>query len=177
MTPPARLPRLRDRDHGFTLVELMVALFGVALVSAVMVSVFVATNRVDRHHEADGRAMAELRTAQELITKDLRRAEQLSVTGAKVVTLWIDESRNDTADPGETITWTIESDGDLSRSSDAGAYGVRARGVSFADSGFGYDSIYPDQVRRVTVNLAAFVSAPGVNGARYVATEVFLRNS
>jgi len=176
MTLPATLPRLPARDHGFTLVELMVALFGVVLVSVVMLSVFVATNRADRHHEADDRAMAELRTVLELITKDLRRSEQLVVADAKSVTLWIDESRDRTADPGETITWTIESDGAVSRSTDGGTYGVLAGGMSYADSNFGYDSVYPYQVRRVTVNLAAFVRSPGVDGARYVATEVFIRN-
>ncbi|MFH1330397.1 MAG: hypothetical protein ABIJ48_07100 [Actinomycetota bacterium] len=176
MTLPARRRRIRGPDQGLTLVELMVALFGLAILGTVMVGVFVATNRVDHQHEADDRAMAELRTAQELMTKDLRRAERLVVIGEKTVTMWIDESRDDTADEGELITWAVESDGDLARSTDVGVYGVLATGLSYADSGFSYDSAYPDLTRRVSVHLAAVVSSPGVEGARYVATEVFLRN-
>jgi type II secretory pathway component PulJ len=171
-------PRYRPRssDQGLTLVELMVALFGLGILGMVMVGVFVATNRVDHQHEADDRAMAELQTAQGLITKDLRRAERLTVIAEKTVTMWIDESRDGTADDGELVSWVVETDGDLARSTDTGVYGVLATRLSYADSGFAYDSSYPDLARRVSVHLAAVVLSPGVGGERYVATEVFLRN-
>ncbi|MDX1690156.1 MAG: hypothetical protein R3290_03930 [Acidimicrobiia bacterium] len=165
--------RLRDDDRGVTIVELGVSMFGLAFVAAIMLSWFVGASRVDELHRNDDEVIQELRTSRQLLTKDIRRARQVTTAGLQSITVWVDADHDDIVDGGELVSWTLESDGDLVRADDAGGAVTQATGLLVAGSGFGYDAELAAEVGTVSFT---FVGALDGGGQRSISSDISLRN-
>ena len=128
-----RLRRLRMDERGISLTELMIASLVTAIISAMVVAWVGTVSHNDRLNQEDIAAVDELRVAKSRMTKELRFASAvypaLSVAPDSV-TVWIDADRSGTpADPGEQITWEINGDGTLTRTTDTGAVEIQAIGL------------------------------------------------
>ncbi len=168
------LRRIRRSESGLTIVELSVAMFGLAFVSAIMLSWFVGANSVDQLHRDDDEVVQELRVSKELLTKDLRRARNVTVAEKQSITLWLDLDHNDFVGDGELVTWAIADSGELVRSTDTASGVTHATAVDVNASVFEYDAESPLLVRRVGFELVAQVDE---GDTRSISTEVFMRNA
>lgn len=171
-----RLGPLRQADTGTTVVELALAMVGLAVISMTMMSFFVGATAVDDLHEADDVALEQIRDARARLSRDVREARRFTAIGQYGFTVWIDEQWDDVVDAGELVTWGINTDGALFRSAGA-ANRIEARGLSVEQSAFAYDSNHPAYATMIDVHLVALVDdAAGVGTTRSLDTEVSLRN-
>jgi type II secretory pathway pseudopilin PulG len=159
---------------GFTLIEISIALAGLAVVATMLMTVFVGANKVDDLHTSDDTALEQLREARQRMSRDVREARRFTSIGSRDFTVWVDEGWDEVIGSGELITWTIYETGDLVRSTDF-AERVEASGVSYADSWFGFDATVAASVTRMEIHLAAPVES-GLGGTRTLDTEITLRN-
>lgn len=166
-------PRLRG-DAGVSILEASVSMFGLAFVAAIMLSWLVGANRVDEIHRNDDEVIQELRVSRELLTKDVRRARAITVAQPWQLTLWLDGDHDDIVDVGERVTWGVEGDGDLVRSTDGGGDVAHATGLVIGSSHFAYDAEAVGSIRSVSF---AFVVQIENGGQRSLSAEVSLRNS
>jgi type II secretory pathway component PulJ len=170
------LQRVRDDDRGLSVAELGVSLVITAIASVIMVSWVVAVTRTDRLHQADDEALQQLRIAKEKITRDLRRAEDLTVADPDQVTAWLDDDRDGVVDAGETVTWMVTENGDLVRSTDQELGVTEATNLSYR-TGFQYDAALPGDVETVAIELVVLVASGDRLEERAIQTDVYLRNS
>ena len=169
-----RLRLLRRGEAGVSLLEMSVSMFGLAFVSAIMLSWFIGANRVEELHRNDDEVVQELRVSRELITKDVRRARAITVAQPSKLTLWLDTDHDDVVDVGEKVTWLLEEDGDLLRRADDGAGATQAAGLVMSASGFSYDDDTLSAIRTVTI---AFVAELDGGGERSLSADITLRNA
>jgi len=170
------LRRLRADERGLSVAELGVSMVITAIVSVIMVTWVVAVTRTDELHQADDNALQQLRMAKERITRDLRRAEGITVADPHQVTVWLDDDRDGFVDGGELITWTITQGGDLVRSTDETLGVTEAERLSYR-AGFLFDATLPAEVETVHVELVVLVESAGRLEERTIQTDVHLRNS
>ena len=99
--------------------------------------------RTDEYEEQSNEALAQMRTAKTRLLKELRFADQLvlATSGVHQIQIWLDLDEDEAVTPstGETVWWTLQSDGSLVRSDDAGASAVHATGLVW-DAAAGPDS-------------------------------------
>jgi Tfp pilus assembly protein FimT len=165
--------RLRS-DRGVTLVELSVSMFGLAFLSAIMLSWFVGASRVDELHRSDDEVIQELRVARELLTKDIRRARSITAAAPTSLTVWLDADRDLIADDGELVTWAITTDGEFVRSTDTGSAVAHAGSLVVDASSFVYDDVMPASITSVSFH---FVARLEDGGQRSMSSEISLRNT
>jgi Tfp pilus assembly protein FimT len=127
------LGRFRGDERGISLTELMIASLVTAIIASIVIAWVGTVSRNDRLNQEDIAAVDELRVAKSRITKELRFAAALYPAlsvAPDSVTVWIDADRSGTpADPGERITWAIEDDGTLTRTTDTGEVEIQASGL------------------------------------------------
>lgn len=166
----------RRDETGATVVELGIAMVGLGIISMTMMSFFVSATAVEDLHKADDTALEQIRDARARLSRDVREARRFTAIGRFGFTVWIDEQWDDVIDVGELVTWGINTDGALFRSTD-GANRLEAQGLLVDLSAFSYDSTHPDYATMIDVHLVAAVDdAAGVGGTRTLDTEVSLRN-
>ncbi|MEK7251652.1 MAG: hypothetical protein AAB198_00155 [Actinomycetota bacterium] len=176
MKPTApRLSRLSG-EGGFTLVELSISLMFTLLIGGVVVAWIGAASSSVGLHQADDAAVQNLRVAKEQLGKELRRAGELINASSSYVAVWLDEDADLTIDTGETVTWTIGSDGSLVRSTDAGDSVEVMAGLVVPGSSFSFDSPEVASITRIRLTLVAMVDAP-TGTVRTVSTEIQMRNT
>ncbi len=169
--------RFTHRDQrGLTLVELMVAMFIAAVVTAGMVTWMIAVVRADRAQEARLEVIDALRAAKSRIVKEVRFATEIYPPGSgdDSFSFWVDEDRSGGApDVGELVTYEILGDGTLQRSTDDSSdpAAMVARGVIAADSEFAVAD------NTLTLTLAIDLDPSDSVKARSVQTTVEARNS
>ena len=148
-----------------------------AILMTVMLTWIFAVYGADARHLSDDSAAIGLRTVRERLGKELRGAEYLTVASDDTITYWSNIDRDETLGTGELVSWTIESDGDVVRSTDAGATITLATGVSQSQSGFSFDAGDAADVAIVSVELVALVDGadPG-SDSRHLSTDIALRN-
>jgi len=164
-----------DRESGITLVELAVAMGGLALVSTTMLSVFVGTTRVDQVQAADDAAQEAVRDARSRLAKDVREARRFAAIGQTSFTVWLDDDWDGLMPAGELVTWSISEAGGLVRAVGGAAGRLEAAGVSRANSRFSYDSAVAAQVTRSFLHLVIGVAGPEA-AYRTLDFEVAMRN-
>ena len=105
--------RLR-REHGVTLIELMVTMVLLGVVSAlVLVGVQQAT-RVLTHTDDENRGLQDAKIILDRLSRDIRQARGVVCDGAggdtycrEHLQLWIDEDSDYIEDPEEIVTWKL----------------------------------------------------------------------
>jgi hypothetical protein len=169
-----RLRTVMRREGGVSILEMSVSMFGLAFVSAIMLSWFIGANRVDELHRNDDEVIQELRVSRELMTKDVRRARAITVAQPWKLTLWLDGDHDDVVDVGERVTWQVEEDGDLVRRADDEIGATHATSLVVGSSGFTYDDETISSIRTVTI---AFVAQLEGGGERSLSADITLRNA
>lgn len=170
-------PPLAVDDRGITTIELLVAMVVTALIAGAMMSWIMSVSTADDRFKSNDYAMADLRDISDQLSRDLRSSEYLTVAGPDAVSFWLDADRNDVVDTGETLTWSIESDGTVVRATDSGVSTVVATRIDPSLSFFAYDAGSPQQVSTVTIELVALSPSGDTNDELRYASKVFLRNS
>jgi type II secretory pathway component PulJ len=163
-------------DEGITLIETSVSMVVGALVITAMIGFVVGTSRTDDLHQADDAAVQDLRISRELLSRDLRVAEAVTVADARQVTIWLDGDRDDVADVGESVTWTVDPDLGLTRQVDGGIPVPHAAAVVYDESGFRYDSSTLTEITEIQFVLVSAVESAVAGGERSVQTTIHLRN-
>lgn len=172
----------RDREpdeSGVTLVEMAVAMFITALLATVMIVWLGAVFGADTRQASYDEALNDLRDVSDRLSRDLRGSQELIVADATTMTFWLDTDRDGSTDVGELITWTIETDGTVTRSTDAGiTETVLATKVVPGSSSFAYDETLPIDVARVTVSLVARAeTGNGITDDVMHSSDILLRNA
>jgi hypothetical protein len=163
-------------EAGATVVELAIAMIGLGIISMTMMSFFVGATSVEDLHKADDLALEQIRDARARLSRDVREARRFTSIGQYGFTVWIDQQWDNVIDVGELVTWGIDTDGALFRSSD-GSDRIEARGLLLDQSRFTYDSVLADHATMIEVHLVVGVDdAAEVGGTRSLDTEVSLRN-
>jgi Tfp pilus assembly protein PilW len=158
-----------------SLVELTIAMAGLALVAAGMVSLVVASTRMEQVQAADDAAQEAVRDARSLLARDVREARRFITAGAASFTVWIDDDWDGLMPDAELVTWSVGESGTLVRSVGGAAGGVEASGLSPAESYFAYDDTRPAMVTQAFVHLVVGVGGPE-GGTRTLDFAVSLRN-
>ena len=165
-------------DSGTSIVELGVAMFVTALMSAAMVTWMHTAGAATSLHGGDDQAMQELRLAKSFIGRDLRNAEGVLSAGTVSITVWVDDDDDDFQDIGEAITWAVTDDGQLTRSTDDGEFGVLASNLVYGESHFAYDSPTLEDITEIGIQLKAHVvTVAGESGTRSIGLRIHVRNS
>jgi len=170
--------RLIGGSEGFTLIELSIAMSGLLLISAVMMSFFVGATRIDAVHSSDDVALEQLRDARQRMSRDVREARRFTATWPLGFTVWIDDGWDEIIGPGELVTWSVDVAGNLWRAAGDDSR-IEARGLSVAESYFAFDSSTPSGVTSMRIHLVARVEGPSdgsSTGTRSLETEISLRN-
>ena len=182
-----RRPR-PPQGSGFSLVELSVSVFITLLVLALMGTWIVSANRMERYQGEVQGSLDEIRVAKDLLVKELRFANGLSLdttkTNAHRLTFWVDSRTEGTrGEPdtgiGEWVTWQLTSDGRLVRSTDKPGDAVvpQARGLVYNSAGApGCAFTYP-AAATVGLRLVADLEPSSGAGAEVIETQVTLRNA
>ena len=168
---------ITDGDEGFTLIELSMAMAGLLLISAVMMSFFVGATKVDLVHTADDTALEQLRDARQRMSRDIREARRFTATWPLGFTVWVDAGWDEVVGPDELITWSIDVAGNLWRSVGDDSR-IEARSLSVEASYFAFDAANASSVSSMQMHLVVQVAAPGdgQSGTRSLDTEITLRN-
>ena len=165
-------------DSGTSIVELGVAMFITALMAAAMVTWLHTAGAATDLHRADDQAVQDLRIAKSLIGRDLRNAESVLVAGTVSVTVWVDDDDDDFQDVGESITWAVTSEGQLTRSTDDGEFGVLASNLVYDESHFSYDSPNLAEITEIGIQIMARVdTVAGESGTRSIGLQIHVRNA
>ena len=168
---------IRD-DTGASIVELSLAMVVTSLMAVALVTWMSSAGASLALHREDDYVVQDLRIAKEVIGRELRIAESVLVARADLVTVWIDEDHDDYLDPGESITWSLGTDGTLRRATDLGDEQIVASRL-LAESRFGYDHPSAELVGQITVRLVAEVAPRtdgGEPGRREIGIQIYLRN-
>ncbi len=172
----ARLRRRIRGEDGLTLVEMSVASFIGALLSVLMISWVFTVYSTDDLHRTDDEAMQDLRFAKDEMARDLRSGV-VTALGDQSVTLWLDWDHDDVVATGESVTWRIETSGELVRHVEGIDPEVILTGLDTEVSGFTFDSSDPGAVRNVGFDLVVGISGRGgTPGTRSISSEISLRS-
>jgi Tfp pilus assembly protein PilW len=182
MTWPGR------REAGLSLVELGVSMFISMLVLALMGAWIVSANRMERFQGEAAQSLDEIRVAKDLLVKELRFANGLSVDTAKTnlhkVTFWVDSATQGTrgqpdAGIGEWVTWELTTDGRLLRSTDKTGDPIttQARGLVYNSAGAPGSAFTYPVATAVGIRLVADMDPSGGAAAEVIETRVTLRNA
>ena len=175
-----RTPKLRSLgsdDRGMTLLELSVAMLISALIATAMLSWIIGVASADDRFKSNDLALGDLRDVSDRLSRELRSSEYVTAAQSAAISFWADSNRDDVIDAGETITWTLESDGSVVRTTDAGLTTVVATRLDPDLSSFSYDEPVPADVATVTIELVALSPSGDTNDELRYASKVFLRNS
>jgi hypothetical protein len=164
-----------DRSEtGVSLVELSIAMAGLGVLAAIMLTLFIGATSTDRLHEADDQALISLRSLRERLSRDVREARHFLAIREDSFMLWIDGDWDGLQDSGELVSWVRASDGTVTRGVD-GTSRVEAFDLLPGTPTFSFDSLVPSHVRVLTVSFVADVDAP-TGSVRQFDFEVSLRN-
>jgi hypothetical protein len=147
---------------------------GLAIVSAMLLSIFAGATNTEALHSADDEALEQLRDARQQMSRDVRQARRFTTIASNGFTIWIDEGWDEVVEPGELVSWWFDSSGDLHRSA-GDASTVKASGLSPEHSSFSYDSAIASDVTAMALHLEVLVD-DGLGGMRGLDTEITLRN-
>ncbi len=114
---PSRCARAQ---RGMTLVELLVAVFMLAIIGAISVAVFMSSSETYGRTDDDVRGQQDIKAVTERLTKDLRAARgieggqsatatlpALPASNASQLVVWIDANSDYVQSPGETVLWQV----------------------------------------------------------------------
>jgi len=157
--------RLQE-EHGFSLVELMVAMIIMGVVGTATLGVVTAALRSQRFASEVRDEVEGVRVGMDRLRKEVRSTRQVRTgSTARQLNLWLDRNQNHVPDAGELVTYLINDVGggsaDLRRWNDVQGQGgavVVARGLQLADA-FVYD-LAPQDTRTVTITLTAISDSP-----------------
>lgn len=174
------MSRLRHRleaDDGLTLPEILVSVAISMILFTAAIVWFAAANNTERALNADTSELDTLRNAKANFTKEVRWAKEVYpglATGPNEVVMYIDldGSTGYAPDPGELITWRIESDGRLTRTDDLGNVEVRARGLESAST-----LTYSDTDKTVSLVFIVDLDDGNKTGERRIESKIRVRNA
>jgi prepilin-type N-terminal cleavage/methylation domain-containing protein len=133
------------KNHGFTLVELMVALMVASIVLAAVATLAGATTAADQATDQMGREQSQLRMVSMRLTDLIRRANRVTITAVNGFQMWHDTNADgvETADERTTII----------RGADMNTLTIGSKEThsNCRDITFAYDTASPD-TRFVTVS-------------------------
>jgi prepilin-type N-terminal cleavage/methylation domain-containing protein len=111
--------RVRAGDAGVTLVELLVVMVLLGVVSTMITSAYITTQRNVRHADDEAQGLSDVRKVVERLGRDVRAARSIAVgADANQLVLWIDYNSDYIQTMAETVTW------ELSASAEPGHYDV-----------------------------------------------------
>jgi Tfp pilus assembly protein PilW len=153
----SRMRSLRQRargEDGVSLAEMMVAIFLTALIGLIVMQAFIASSKGARHVSDDATVQQQQQTTVERISRDLRVARGIdSTSNATKVVVWVDGDSDYAREPGETVTWTLQSVSgrcQLVRSTDTGTSKVISTTIANAACGSAFT--YYDGTGSVAAN-------------------------
>jgi prepilin-type N-terminal cleavage/methylation domain-containing protein len=171
-----------DRDEGFTLTEVIIAMAVTSVVMAALLVALVLVLRVDRNTQIETDVMTELQFTRLELEREIREANAvLAGSGKDRVRLWSDLDEDGALDTGEAISWQLEDvagEVRLVRRTNAGDVAVGDAVLANWDTGavlFSYNVPPPDSTA-VTINLQGDADYGSGQQIREVTTEVVLRN-
>ena len=135
----------RFKKHGFTLVELMVALLVASIVLGAVATLAGATSAADRVTDQMGREQSQLRMVSMRLTDMIRRANRVTISAVNGLQLWHDTNADGQKLTNEVTLIMRGSDGHGLTIGGSEVYNT-IRNVSFA-----YDVASPD-TRFVTIS-------------------------
>ena len=133
------------KNHGFTLVELMVALIVASVVLAAVGTLAGATTAADRATDLMGKEQSHLRQISMRLTDLIRRANRVTITAEDGFELWHDNNADGLATADELTQVTRGGDGNTL------AIGASETHTKCQTINFGYDTVAPD-TRLITVS-------------------------
>jgi prepilin-type N-terminal cleavage/methylation domain-containing protein len=101
--------RLRDLDQkGFSLVELLMAMALTLVLSLIMVTSLVSSNKLFRKTRNESVGQTDVRTTIERLGRDIRNARSLDAgASASQLVLWVDSNSDYKKQPTEIVTWAL----------------------------------------------------------------------
>jgi hypothetical protein len=170
--------RLLPGDSGVTVVELSIAMVMALMLSTVMITWVFAGFGSDSAHRSYDEALADVRNVSDQLSREVRAASTLTLAEEKSVSFWLDSNRNTTVESGETITWTILTNGDVTRSVDGagGGTALMATHLDATKSSFLYDATDPGEVGRITIQLVALAETQAGLDEVVHGFDIYLRN-
>jgi Tfp pilus assembly protein PilW len=168
--------RVEPSDAGVTVVELGVAMLMASLLSIVMIAWIFSGFNSDTTHRSYDDAQRDLRNVADQLTREIRAAGYLTTADGDTVAFWLDVDRDGVVDTGETIAWSIESDGSVTRTPDGAAPQVVATTLSYDASGFSYDVVAAADVTRVSLDLVAIADTTAGGDEVHHSVDIYMRN-
>jgi len=164
-------------DSGAHLVELGAAMLVSGLIVSLMVTWMGVAGSSLNLLQSDDEALQSLRLVKEQMSQDVRNAGSITVAQSDLLTLWADDDRDGVVDDGETVSWRITGDGELTRAIDAGPAGRKADQVDVATSYFAYDAVLASEVANVTFYVVVIVEENGAPAERVATATIHVRNA
>lgn len=172
------IQRFRREELGITIIELSISMAITALLSTVMIVWVFAGFGSDSTHSSYDAALDDLRNVTDRLSSEVRAANHLTAAEEDSLSFWLDANRDGTLDSGELVTWAIQTDGTVVRSTDGGSPGaVLATNLSPTESGFYYDSATPASVTRVSIDLVSLAQTRAGDDEVFHGFDVYLRNA
>lgn len=169
-------------DSGFTIIEMTVAMAVIGLVMSALLVAMVLVFRVDRSTQIETDVMTGLQFTRLELEREIREANAvLAGSNKDRLRLWSDLDDDGALDPGEAISWRIETvagEDRLVRRTSAGITSVGDAIMANLDTGavlFSYNAPPPDTTS-VVINLQGDADYGSGQQIRQVTTEVVLRN-
>ncbi len=127
--------------------------------------------------QSDDEALQSLRLVKEQMSQDVRNAGSITVAQSDLLTLWTDDDRDGVVDDGETVSWRITEEGELTRAIDAGPAGRKVDQIDVATSYFAYDAVLASEVANVTFYVVVIVEENGGPAERVTTATIHVRNA
>jgi prepilin-type N-terminal cleavage/methylation domain-containing protein len=170
------MSRLRGRDDGMTLVELIVAMVLVSVLGAIVSTAVLMSHKQVRIADDEATGLSDTRVVVERLGRDIRgsRGVDAGATDSNLV-LWIDYNsdyvRNATAQADEIVTWSVIDNGggqfNTLRQTAGGDVQVQARTL-VSDLAFCYQSEPPPDSDTAPDCLATPLSAADATATRLI---------
>ncbi|MEE8498442.1 MAG: hypothetical protein V3S62_07900 [Acidimicrobiia bacterium] len=164
-------------DSGAHLVELGAAMLTSGLIVSLMVTWMGVAGSSMNLLQSDDEALQSLRLVKEQMSQDVRNAGSITVAQSDLLTLWTDDDRDGVVDDGETVSWRITEEGELTRAIDAGPAGRKVDQIDVATSYFAYDAVLASEVANVTFYVVVIVEENGGPAERVTTATIHVRNA
>lgn len=164
-----RLRQLEAQDGGFTLVELLMAMALTLVVSTIMVTAMVSTNKLFTKTRNESVGQTDVRTTIERLGRDVRNARSLDAgANASQLVLWVDSNSDYKHQTTENVTWSLVpgTDGhfDVART----ANGITSRTARFVISNLAFKYY----TTAGTTELAMPLTAPQALTVKYIGSDI-----
>ena len=128
----------QTKNHGFTLVELMVALIVASIVLAAVATLAGATTAADQATDQMGREQSQLRLVSVYLTDLIRRANRVTISAVNGFQLWHDTNADGLKTADEMTLVVRGADGNTL------TIGTDRTHSQCENISFGYDAVAPD---------------------------------